>query len=176
MYCDRNLVNRRNVKGDVSSAANACRRFFNMEVEARIIAATMKVLGMSTLDGQPTTNKDTGEKSKRVYLKAIASEVVDTFVTDKERNRYLMESGRKIQQQEELPNAEERFSCRVIGCSKTFACAGKRRKDHEASHNPPFVEDPPYAQVLEFAQEKICSIIKRRYLTTGCLFSTLWMQ
>ncbi len=43
MYSDRNLANRRNVKSDVSAAANPCRRFFQMEVEARITAAAVKV-------------------------------------------------------------------------------------------------------------------------------------
>ncbi len=43
LYSDRNLVNRRNVKSDVSAAANPCRRFFQMEVEARITAAAVKV-------------------------------------------------------------------------------------------------------------------------------------
>jgi hypothetical protein len=44
MYSDRNLINQRNVKSDVSSAANPCRRFFELEVEARIIAAAVKVI------------------------------------------------------------------------------------------------------------------------------------
>ena len=44
MYSDRNLINRRNVKSDVSSAANPCRRFFQLEVEARIIGAAVKVI------------------------------------------------------------------------------------------------------------------------------------
>ena len=46
IHSDRNLGNRRNVKGDVTAAANACRRFFVLEVEARIIAATLQIIGM----------------------------------------------------------------------------------------------------------------------------------
>lgn len=34
LYSDRNLINRRNVKGDVSAAANPCRRFFILEVSS----------------------------------------------------------------------------------------------------------------------------------------------
>lgn len=45
MYSDHTLINRRNVKGDVSAVANACRRFFQIEIEARVVAATFKVLG-----------------------------------------------------------------------------------------------------------------------------------
>ena len=50
MYSDRNLINRRNVKADVDSAVNAARRFFMMEVEARIVAAAMTELGMDEFD------------------------------------------------------------------------------------------------------------------------------
>ncbi len=38
LYSDRNLINRRNVKSDVSSAVNACCAFFQLEVEARVVA------------------------------------------------------------------------------------------------------------------------------------------
>ena len=38
MHSDRNLINRRIVKSDVSAAANACWGFFTLEVESRIIA------------------------------------------------------------------------------------------------------------------------------------------
>ena len=36
-----------------------------------------------------------------------------------------------------------RFPCRFPGCSKTYAVDGKRRKDHEASHDPPVVIQTP---------------------------------
>jgi len=140
------------VKGDVSAAANACRRFFVMELEARIIAATLKVLGMQSIDDKPTENKYSGNdntKTKKDYLRTIATKVVDTYIIDQERNQYMAESVRAIQQQEEQPNAEGRFLCRFPGCEKTFANTGKRRKDHEASHSPPFVAEPPYSQVLK---------------------------
>ena len=55
MYSDRNLVNRRNVKGDVTAAANACRRFLQLEVETRVVAAAMEILGMSSLDDEKPT-------------------------------------------------------------------------------------------------------------------------
>lgn len=85
MYSDRNLVNRRNVKSDVSSAANACRRFFEIEIEARVVAAGLKVLEMDDVDGKPSEvnvyngHKD-GKPEKKMYLTKIASEVVDRFV------------------------------------------------------------------------------------------------
>ena len=49
MFSDTNLINRRNVKGDVTAAANACRGFFQLEVESRVIAAALQLLGMSSI-------------------------------------------------------------------------------------------------------------------------------
>ena len=86
MYSDRNLVNRRNVKSDVSAAANACRRFFQLEVEARIIAAALSILGMKKMDDEkPIRNMFEGTSTtdnKKSYLHHISSLVVDKFVVD----------------------------------------------------------------------------------------------
>lgn len=97
MYSDKNLVNRRNVKGDVTAAVNPCRRFFEMEVEARLIAATLKILGMDDIDGKPKGNKfpdsaDTAEhkrEERKMYLHKVATLVVDTFVIDKKEIKIL---------------------------------------------------------------------------------------
>ena len=143
MYSDRNLVNRRNVKGDVSAAANACRRFFQIEVEARIVAAAMKILCLTKIDEEPPVNKfpvgsDATNGERRNYLNSIASEVVDSFVIDQTRNRNMEDVVKKMQLKEkEIPNVDGRFKCRSQGCLKTFAHPGKLRRDHEATHNPP---------------------------------------
>ena len=52
MYSDRDLANRRNMKGDVTAAANNRRRFLQLEVETRVIAAATEIFGMSSLDDQ----------------------------------------------------------------------------------------------------------------------------
>ena len=49
MYSDRNLANRRNMKGDVTAAANACQRFLQLEVETRAVAAATEIFGMRKL-------------------------------------------------------------------------------------------------------------------------------
>ena len=36
-----------------------------------------------------------------------------------------------------------RYPCRYPGCNNTYAFDGKRRKDHEASHDPPVVVSMP---------------------------------
>ena len=53
LYCDRNLINRRNIKSDVSSAVNACGRFFHLGVEARVIFWGLAVLGIENLNEEP---------------------------------------------------------------------------------------------------------------------------
>ena len=96
MYSDRNLVNRRNVKSDVSAAANACRRFFQLEVEARIIAAALSILGMKKMDDEkPIRNMFEGTSTtdnKKSYLHHISSLVVDKFVVDQKRNTDVEQS------------------------------------------------------------------------------------
>ena len=82
MYSDRNLVNRRNVEGDVTAAANACRRFLQLEVETRVVAAALEILGMSSLDDEKLTknappNSDATDDAKKSYLRRIAPLVVD---------------------------------------------------------------------------------------------------
>lgn len=156
MYSDRNLVNRRNVKGDISGAANACRRFFQIEIETRVVAAAMKVLDITKFDDNPSgddfPSKSHSDSVKRAYLSKIASFVVDTFIVDKERNKSIEESVRKIEeQQKEKPNPDGRFQCRFPGCRKTFAHAGKLRRDHETQHNPPVNIDEPSTDVFNIS-------------------------
>ena len=53
MFSDRNLINRRNVKSDIDSAVNPCRKFFELEVNARLMAAAMEILGMKSTSDTP---------------------------------------------------------------------------------------------------------------------------
>ena len=124
MYSDRNLVNRRNVKSDVSAAANACRRFFQLEVEARIIAPALSILGMKKMDDEkPIRNmfEGTSTTDKKSYLHHISSLVVDKFVVDQKRNTDVEQSLRSMQEdQDEQPGVYGWFPCRFPGCSKTL--------------------------------------------------------
>ena len=44
LYADRNLINRRNVVEEVKKNFDACKQFFNLEIEARVVAAALKIL------------------------------------------------------------------------------------------------------------------------------------
>ncbi|XP_028404057.1 uncharacterized protein LOC114526731 isoform X1 [Dendronephthya gigantea] len=153
MFSDRNLVNRRNVKQDVTAAANACRRFFVIEVEARIIAAAMHLLGMQKIDEEPSKHKFSTTASaslqeRKSYLNNISSLVIDEFVIDQRRNSDVEESVNSIQEDLQT-DIHGRFPCRAPGCTKTFAHAGKLRTDHEAKHNPPVSLRDSNAHILE---------------------------
>ena len=147
LYSDRNLINRRNVKADVSSAANACRRFFQLAVESRIIAGALTVLGMSKIDDEnPSQNQyppnlmSATRREKKEYLTRVATAVVDSFVVDQQRNKSIEQSLRDLDaHSSEKPGPDGRFVCRFPGCKKTFAHNGKLKMDHEASHDPPVV-------------------------------------
>ena len=153
MYSDRNLVNRRNVKGDVTAAANACRRFLQLEVETRVVAVAMEILGMSSLDHEkPNLSPDftdATDVAKKSYLRRIASLVVDTYVIDQQRNLDIQQSVQIVEheqgaRQQEITVDREgrrRFKCRAPCCNKDFAHDGKLRKDQEAKHNPPVAID-----------------------------------
>ena len=50
---DRNLINRQNVREDDDAAVNPCRKFFEVEVKARLIAASIHELGMNDISDSP---------------------------------------------------------------------------------------------------------------------------
>ena len=143
MYSDRNLINRRNVKSAVSSAANACRRFFKIEVESRVIAGALAVLEMDSLDEDKeifSDKEETSKEEKMEFLRKTATAVVDRFVIDQERNDKILTSVQLIQECTNAKcsvNAEGRYPCRCKGCQKTFAFDGKHRRQHEMQHSPP---------------------------------------
>jgi hypothetical protein len=53
------------VKADIDSAVNAARRFFVMEVEARIVAAAMTEFGMDEFDSTPQNGLSTDNWDKK---------------------------------------------------------------------------------------------------------------
>lgn len=146
MYSDRTLINRRNVKGDPSSAYRADRDFFVLAVKSRVIAAAMTALGFPNKSGQPVNcplpeNLTTQSKlCKLQYLHKASALIVDKFVLDND-SRALDEIITTQERQEILDNQQltpdGRFPCRFIGCSQSFKYDGKSRRRHELTHNPP---------------------------------------
>lgn len=132
---------------DVESAVNPCRRFFELEVEARLIAAAMEMLGMERLSDKPTKNEvpeglhNESKVTQKLFLRKIASLVVDKYVIHSEQLETFLAKMLSIEEHQVEMAREQgedgRFACRFPGCNKTFAYNGKRLRDHEAQHNPP---------------------------------------
>ena len=80
----------------------------------------------------------------KALLKKIASQVVDTFILQKDKTDTLLQNVLTEEEFEIARNGEQteegRFICRFPGCRKTFAHNGKWRANHEATHNMPETE------------------------------------
>ena len=88
MFSDRNLINRRNVAGDVTSSCRPDRDFLEIVFQSRVIAAAKKVLGFENKTGKPTkfnlpSRIDLLKKSEKLNcLHELAGKVVDEFFFD----------------------------------------------------------------------------------------------
>lgn len=90
----------------------------------------MKILGLKQLDGSPTDYHYPRDESqydktvKRVYLRNLASQIVDKFIVDEKSfnlivNHVLEDHDNQTARQAEM-TPDGRFPCREIGCNKTF--------------------------------------------------------
>ena len=74
MYQLRNLINRRNVKTDVSKDMNSCEKFMEIIVSSHIIAAALQVIGVG--DAASAFNSDSSLSLDSV-LEAIVSQYIN---------------------------------------------------------------------------------------------------
>ena len=83
LYQLRNLINRRNVVSDPSDDVNACEDFLELIVIAHILCAIMAVLGMETLDDNPSSVFfPEGEVREKTAVLQSAAKVVINDYTD----------------------------------------------------------------------------------------------
>ena len=133
---------------DVHSNWAHCKAFAILEIKARIIAAAMLVLGMNKVSDQPKHSpslvaaRSGNDQEKKHYLMKISSQIVDQFVLDKHALNNFLDRILCEQEKDDAVNNQEltadgRFPCRSPGCDKSFKYDGKRRKDHELTHDPP---------------------------------------
>ena len=64
MAYDREIINRRNVVFEVKKKVNACKQFFNITMDARIIAATLTLMGMKDINDIPAGFPDISKLTK----------------------------------------------------------------------------------------------------------------
>ena len=152
MFSDRNLINRRNLAGYVTSSYRPDRDFLEIVFQSRVIAAAKKVLGFENKTGKPTkfnlsSRIDLLKKSQKLNsLHELAGKVFDEFVFDQISSVTIINAVVTEQVKENLLGQQNltpdgRFPCRFPGCSSK-SC--KSRRNHELKHNPPVqVEVPP---------------------------------
>ena len=155
LFSDRNLINRRNVSNDLTSAYRAGRDFLEIVFKSRIIAAAQKVLGFENKTGKPTKfNLPSGihsmKKSDKLnVLHELAGKVVDAFVFDQSSsvdaivNTVVTEQEKENLLRQQQLTADGRFPCRFPGCNSSFKYDGKSRRNHELKHNPPVQVNEP---------------------------------
>ena len=144
MFSDCSLINQRNVGSEVKARANACKQFFLLEVESRVVAAVMEELGILSIGDIPKdshlpsnlSNKTRKEKKK--FIDDLSAVVVDKYVLWKDKVEQLLNKTKDAQNKEVDHDVgltvNGRFECRFPGCDKTYKFDGKRRHEHEATH------------------------------------------
>ena len=126
LFSDKLLVTRRNLSTEVKKKYSACKHFFFMGIEARIVVAAMSILGLRTLRGTPSTTKLPPNLEttcdKKCFLENLSNQVVDTFIMNEQAlksialqqkyNDWLNECNPKT--------SDGRYKCRFSTCDKTF--------------------------------------------------------
>lgn len=108
----------------------------------------MVVLGMKKINDQPQHKasllvaRQANDQGKKHFLMKLSGQIVDQFVIDKLSLNNFLDSILCEQEKDDAVNNQEltadgRFPCRSPGCNKSFKYDGKRRKDHELTHDPP---------------------------------------
>ena len=100
LYAGRNHINRRNVSFDVENLS-ACKQFFIMEIESRVLAATLDFMEITSLDDSssdnvlPSSLHNSPAPVQQKFLKDLASNVVDTYIVNEVNINNLKKSCRK---------------------------------------------------------------------------------
>ena len=111
-----------------------------MEIEARVVAATLDFTQITSLDDTPPEDVlplslvDATAETHKKFLKDLAFQIVDTYVVNETNINALMEELQKKRRADVGVLADGRFGCRFSGCTKSFAFDGKRRIAHEKTH------------------------------------------
>ena len=125
---------------EVDKKFSACKQFFLLEIEARVVAATLDYMEICRLDDTPdeevlpSSLTDASDETQAAFLKKIANDVVDNYIINEDNIAILMEDLEKHRYNDVGKLDNGRFACRFNSCSKTFAHDGKRRIAHEKTH------------------------------------------
>jgi len=115
----------------------------------------MQVLGLESKNSQPShfsipedIMTDYTKLQKVEILHKAAAQIVDKFVFGEDSlgkmiDQVITAQGRQEVIDSQTLTADGRFPCRYEGCGHSFKYDGKRRQNHEMSHQPPPYIPPP---------------------------------
>ncbi len=109
------------------------------------MAAAMKILGIKSTSDTPDNTfvpvniEQSNSVEKKACLRRISEAVVDKYVIKKEKVQALLKEVLAIEENQAIlqdgKTDNGRFMCRFPGCGKSFAHNGKRKRDHESTHD-----------------------------------------
>ncbi len=126
---------------------NACRRFFELEVNARLVTAGLIELGIDNVNETPDVcnlpdTQTWNKQEKKQHLRKLATTIVDNYVLDKEKHDKFVTACKELEIKDNRRTditSDGRYMCRFPGCKSTFAKDGQSRRSHELKHTPPVV-------------------------------------
>ena len=140
-----------------------CKAFLILELETRVVAIGMAVLGIEDLSDDPKTNippsMNASSVLKKLYLHRLSNMIYKNYISEATKGTDLMkvllvEEEVDALRKHQSVDKNGRYPCRFPNCDRTHAKDGKRRRDHENSHVPPVhVEDPVITSTLPTASD-----------------------
>ena len=80
---------------EIKNKFSACKQFFIMEIEARVVAATLKILELSQIDGKPqqimpANLEEATPSTTKGFLKELSFSIVDKFILHEDKVNNLI--------------------------------------------------------------------------------------
>ena len=129
-----------------------------LELETRVVAMGMAVLGIEDLSDDSKTNippsMNASSVLKKLYLYQLSNMIYKNYISEATKGTNLMKALLVEEEVDALCKCQSvdengRYICHFPNCDRTYAKDGKRRRDHENSHVPPVhVEDPVITSTL----------------------------
>eukprot|EP00794_Sanderia_malayensis_P012397 gene12397-13677_t len=128
MLSDKVLINRRNLSTDVGKKYSSCKKFFFLEVKARILAAALKMLNLKSFSDRaedtilPPDLKNESFSTRKSFLENMSYKIVDEFVINEASKADFAKQQRYNDWLQTCnPRTEDgKFKCCLQSCGGTF--------------------------------------------------------
>jgi hypothetical protein len=124
---------------EVKNKFSACKQFFNMEIEARVVATALNILEINAIEDKRAENfvpplETASLATKREFLKNLSSRIVDNFILHEGKVNALIKHLENYKGSSYSNHYNGRYLCRYPGCTKTCSHDAGRRISHENTH------------------------------------------